>query len=313
VSEITETKLDVTGPQLPKGAVVSSKGTISTPVTNVPAPSIASRVNVAAGNTVPRPKGLTVGNTRELNKSFFRSVLYAETNARKTSTAALFDTPEYVRIILTRRPEQLIPLMRQGYQYVHCEDAASLLYALKYPEQVWPDWASMADPEGRRTIILDDGTKGVAMLVEHNNTGKDRRQAYTGALDDLDGAIVSLSRKPYNFVIIALAKVKENAITNEEQIGPDLPPSMLNYITAEFEAVLFIKTANYKMLTERDRFAYVDTDAVTGKEKTFTRIIFAKSKVPLGSTAVKKEEELNLRSYWQKVKASKEMETQVKK
>jgi hypothetical protein len=283
---------------------VSAQVKAPTPVPQQP--SLAQRVNAANGAAARRPAGLTLGNTRELNKGFFRFVLYSETNARKTTTAAMFDSPEFVRIILTRRPEQLIPLMEAGYQYVHCEDAQSLLYALKYPEQVWPDWANMADPEGRKTLIVDDITKGVSMLVESNAGSKDRRQAYTGAMDDLDGAIVSLSRKPYNLGLIALAKVKENSLTNEEEISPDLPPSMKNYILAEFEGVFFINPKNWKLLTDRDRFAYVDVDPITQKEKTFTRSVFAKVKVPVTALqSVKKEEELNLGRLWKIVKAAK--------
>lgn len=72
--------------------------------------------------------------------------------------------------------------------------------------------------------MVDDLTKAVSILVESNKGSKDNRQAYTGALSDLDSLILPLTRKPYNLILVSLAKVKENPISGEDRIGPDLSP-----------------------------------------------------------------------------------------
>lgn len=308
--------LDVKGVSVPApGQTVQGKATIATkPPTPPPTTNLTARVAAASPTpTIGRPASLRAGNTNGLaDQSFFRCVLYSETSARKTSTAASFAGPEFTRIILTRSEDQLLPLDGGGYQYVHCPDGASLNYALRNPEALWPDWAAMADPLRQRTIVVDDITKGVNLLVEANSA-KDARMAYRDAQADLDKAIQSLGRKPYNQILVALAKVKENSITNEEQVGPDLPPSMMNYVLAEFTAVLYVKVgqaaAPWKMLTDRDTFAYEDTDPATGKVRSYRRTIFAKSKRSLMSVAkgpnpaaIQKEEPLDLAEFWRKCK-----------
>lgn len=254
-----------------------------------------------------RPASMKSGNTNKtLDQSFFRCVLYSETSARKTTTAAHFAGPQFTRIILTRSEDQMIPLQGDGYVYEYCPDAASLAYAMKNPEALWPDWAALSDPERKKTIIVDDLTKAVQVLIESNSTGKDKRQAYSGALSDLDSLTIPLTRKPYNLILISLAKVRDNQISGEEMIGPDLSPSIFNYVTAEFAAVLYIQTKNFKMLTDRDRFTIMGTDPVTGKDKPFTREVFAKSKIPfsaVGKGLILKEEALDLRKFWEKIKA----------
>jgi hypothetical protein len=288
-------------------------------VANIPKPPIRTGVMVqqpvrtnlqaaVAPQAGTLPKGLKKGNTNQLtDQSFFRCVLYSETSARKTTTAAKFAGPEFSRIILTRSEDQMIPLQDQGFQYVYAPDGASLSYALKNPHLLWPEWETLADPNRQKTIIVDDLSKAAQILVEMNSTGKDKRQAYSGALADLDSLLVPLTRKPYNMILISLAKVRENQISGEEMIGPDLSPSLLNYITAEFAAVFYIQTKNYKLLTERDRFTVMGNDPATGREKPFTREIFAKIKVPLhtiGKGIIKKEEILDLADIWKRIKGS---------
>lgn len=252
------------------------------------------------------PKGLKLGNTNQLtDQSFFRCVLYSETSARKTTTAAHFSSPELTRIILTRSEDQMSPLEGEGYKYVHVTDATALSYAMKNSHILWPDWAAMPDPEKQKTLIIDDVSKAAQMLVESNSTGKDKRQAYSGALADLDSLISPLTLKAFNLILVSLAKVRENQISGEEQVGPDLSPSLMNYITAEFAAVLYIQPKNFKMLSDRSIFTVIGTDPATGKDKPFTRTIFAKHKIPfhaVGKGLIKKEEDLDLKTFWKKIK-----------
>lgn len=268
-------------------------------------PSLTAAVNRVQGATMKIPKGLELFNTRELSASYFHACVYAETSARKTSTAAQFDTPENTRIILTRSKEQVLPLRDKGYQVAAVQDAESLIFALTYPEQLWPDWAQRPN----RTLVLDDATEAVTMLVEDaseidGKEVKDKRRSYSKAGEDLREIIKSIRRKPMNFIIVALAKVKENPLTNEESIGPDLPPSMLSMVMTELEYVFYIKTSSWKMLTERDFIMVKETDPNSGKEITFRRQIFAKNKITLGNIGknlVLKEEDLDLRKFWNKV------------
>lgn len=252
------------------------------------------------------PKSLKKGNTNELtDQSFFRAVLYSETSARKTTTAAHFSSPEQTRIILTRSEDQMTPLEGEGYQYAYAPDATSLSYIMKNPHLYWPEWAALPDPNKEKTLIVDDLSKAALILIESNSTGKDKRQAYSGALSDLDSLVSPLTMKPYNLILISLAKVRENQISGEEQVGPDLSPSLMNYITAEFAAVLYIQPKNFKMLSDRSIFTVIGTDPVTGKDKPFTRTIFAKHKLPFRYAAkniIRKEEDADLKKFWQRIR-----------
>lgn len=269
--------------------------------------TLAASVSGAAAQAQRKPGKGGSGNTNSLvDKSFFRCVLYSETSARKTTTAAEFAGPEFTRIVLTRGEDQLIPLSGQNYQYYYAPDAESLTYVLKNPELVWPEWAAMPDPEKKRTLVIDDLTKAVGILIDANSGAADRRQSYTGALSDLDSLVIPLTRKPYNMILISLARVAENKMSGEERIGPDLSPSLMNYVTAEFAAVLYIKTKNYKLLTDRDVFSVEGTDD-KGRTIMYSREIFAKIKVPklsLSNPALKinKEESMDLAVLWGKIK-----------
>lgn len=283
-------------------------------IANVPQhrPGVPVRTSLQAAVTPQAgavPKGLKKGNTNQLtDQSFFRCVLYSETSARKTTTAAHFAPPEFTRIILTRSEDQMSPLEGEGYQYVYVEDSAALSYAMKNPHLLWPDWAALPDPERQKTLIIDDVSKAAQILIESNSTGRDKRQAYSGALSDLDALISPLTRKPYNLILVSLAKVRENQISGEEQVGPDLSPSLMNYITAEFAAVLYIQPKNFKMLSDRSIFTVIGTDPVTGKDKPFTRTIFAKHKLPfsaVGKGIIAKEEPADLREFWRKLRSAK--------
>jgi hypothetical protein len=278
-----------------------------------PATNLAARVAAAAPSapTAARPASLgkPSSTTGLLDRAFFRTVLYGETSARKTSTAAQFAGPEFTRIILTRPEDQLLPLEGQGYQYIYCPDAAALSYAIKNVDLIWPDWAAMPDPDKKRTVMVDDITKGVTFMVAAN-TARDNRMAYRDAQGDLDAAIQALGKKPYNQILISLAKTKDNNVTNVDNVGPELPPSILSYVLAEYTSVLYVKIPSnplqpWKMLTDRDTVVY--TDIVDGKEKTFTKVLFAKTKSSLlnvgkgpNPNAIQREEPLDLQKFWEK-------------
>lgn len=297
-------------PVIPPGVkVVTAPAKPPTPA--IQRPSLVAQAQASSAALPPKlPKGLTLFNTRDLDNGFFHFVVYSETSARKTSTACSFETPEFTRIILTRRREQMKPLQDQGYQVALVDNADALLYAFRNPHILWPDWAAMSDPDRRRTLILDDATEAVQMLLESNEVingkeVKDNRRKYAATGDDLHDVLKPLLNKPFHFGMVALAKVKEAPLTNEETIGPDMPPSMLNMVLTEFEYVFYINTKTWKLLTDRDRIAYVGQDPDNpNKDKTFYRAIFAKCKVPmsyLGKGIVKKEEDLNLNALWKKL------------
>lgn len=286
---------------IPPGVKIVQTPVVITP----PVTGLSAAVNKASGRTLPIPKGLLLGNTNDDIPDYMHACVYAETSARKTSTAARFGDAADVRIVLTRRKEQLIPLKGMGYQYAEVSDAASLTFALMYPEQLWPDWALRPN----RTLVLDDGTQAVDILLEDaseidGKEVKDRRRSYTEAGKNLREILASVLRKPMHFILVALAKVRENALTNEERIAPDLPPSMQGMLMTELEFVFYIDTKSWTMFTDRDRISVKDTDPNTGKEKTFIREIFAKNKLSLmdvGKNVLLQREKLDLAEVWKKV------------
>ena len=267
-------------------------------------PSVVAAVGTQMGAQAPVPKGLRVGNTNDEAPQFFHGCIYAGTGEYKTTTAAQFGSPEEVRIVLTRRKEQLIPLKGLGYKYAEVSDAASLKYALLYPERLWPEWS----PLPNRTLVLDDATEAVAMLLDDNSVidgreVKDVRRTYSSAGNDLRVLVSPTLRKPMHFVMTALAKVRENPLTNEERIGPDLPPSMLNFMLTEMEFVLYVDYKTKTLLTDKKVFSFDDTDE-KGYKKTYVREIFAKHKLPrslVGKGILKPQEPLDLRAIWNKV------------
>lgn len=268
--------------------------------------TLAAKTNAAQAGLVTIPKGLVKGNTRDLDRGFFHFILYGPTSARKTTTAALAETPEFTRIILDRRKEQLRPLQRLSYEYCQCETTDAIVYALTYPEKIWPDWAAMADPDQRRLLILDDVTEAVDMLVDENSVvdGKEAKfgRQYMAAKKEIGPAIKSVLRKPYNFGMVALAKVKDDPIKEEEEIGPDLPPMIRSVMNTEFEYVFYIDVDKWVLKTDRDSFVYTAPDPESGKQRNYRRKIFAKSKAALGAEVLKKEEPMDLRAIWKKVR-----------
>jgi len=281
----------------------------TTPVTAKPEPapvrSIASAVNQQLATKTPTPKGLTLFNTKELTSGYFHGCVYGDTGVRKSVTAARFGKAATTAIILTRRKEQLIPLRDEGYSVALVENASALRYAAQFPEKLWPDWANVED----RLLVIDDATEAVNMLVEDNQVidGKevrDPRRSYRAAGEDLKELTKSCLRKPMHLVLVAVAKVRENSLTNEERIGPDLPPSMLSMLLTELEFVWYIKPSTWKFVTERDFITFQEPDE-KGVLRTYRREIFAKSKIPIGlvnKNVLHKEEDMDIRAIWERIR-----------
>jgi hypothetical protein len=219
---------------------------------------------------------------------------------QKTSILAQFGSPEEVRIILTRRKEQLLPLRKMGYQFAQCENAEALRFALMHPEDLWPGWEN-----GERMLAVDDITEGVHMLVDDAEF-KDARKSFLEAGKEMREMLKINLGKRRHLGIIALARTDDNPITNEQTIGPDLPPSILRLLVTEFEFTFYAKRAGLgrvNLVTDRDFISFTEPDPETRKPRTVKRIIFSKNKIPLGTkNPLLKEEPGDLRAIWNKVK-----------
>lgn len=265
---------------------------------------IANAVSKAIAPTLPKNIEAKKSNTKDLKSGWMHALIYGETDARKTSTAAHFDKPERTRIILTRRPEQLIPLANENYDYLLVESANDLRYAMQYPEKVWPDWALLPD----RTLVLDDVTRAKDMLLEDNEVGesgrelKDMRQVHRGAKDDMQDLLSAVLHKPMHFVCVALAQVYQNNITREEMITPDIPPAMNRMVTTEFEFCFYINKQKWQFLTKNETTVYQAKNDKNVLE-THVRTTFAKHKLPLGQeNTIKLYEPMDLRAIWERVR-----------
>jgi len=284
--------------------------------------SLAAALNKTHARTLSLPKGLTRFNTSDLKTgtNYFHALLYAETSMRKTSIAAELGKPEETLIIMTRRKEQLIPLQSMGIEVIMVDNARALEYALTYPERLWEDARPYRKAKGLvplgdlKNLVLDDATEGVNMLLDDaqvidGKEVKDQRRSYNAAGKDLRRMCQVTLKKPRNLVIVALAKVRDNPVTHEEQIGPDIPPSMLAMLNTEVEFAFYIKPQTHQLLTDRDFIVFKDKGD-DNKEKIVKRTIFAKSKFDLavlrknkGVSPLLKYEEGNLQKLWAKIQS----------
>lgn len=251
---------------------------------------------------IPKPKGLTFFNTKELTRMFFHFCIYAETSMRKTTKLAEFCDPKKTLYILTRKKEQLIPIRSYGFEVAQVEDSTALSFALMYPEKIWKELQSKRpDLEELQYVALDDATEAVNLLVEGEDF-KDQRKSYNEAGKELREILRLYRKKPVHFGMTALAKVRGNAITGEENVLPELPPSMLGFLTTELEFTFYVKPDTFQLLTDRDFFSVKGQDESTGKEKTFRRVIFAKNKLPKEArNTLLKVEAGDLKSIWAKI------------
>lgn len=282
-------------------------GAVSAPKPIAPTSPVplSAQVNRAMAATAPVPKDFIVRSTKEITSPWFRGLIYGETNARKTTTAARFGTPENVRIIANRGEDQLIPLRDMGYRYALCDTMEKLRYAMTYPENLWPEWAGRDD----RIVVIDDYTKAHEMIVEdneYNDKGnlQNNMLKYGGANKDMTGLTKSLFNKPMHIIGVAFASITENELTHEENVGPNLSKGMRQMLTAEFTFCFYIDKKAWMFVTDDKRESYQDHDEKM-QLKTFNRVIFAKSKVPYveGRKPLNQMEPMDLRAVWNKVNA----------
>lgn len=272
-------------------------------------PSITQSVTSQLG--AKAPKGFSGASTNDLQTNYFHGMLYGETDRRKTTTAAEFGGPQRTFILLTRSPEQLIPIRAGNYHYARIEDGQALAWALTYPEKAadaagFPEWKDMPD----RVLMVDDMSEGMSMFVDDNSTRddgtevRDGRQIYKAVNDDLRSIMTSMKKKQMHTVFTALAKVTPSPIANEETVYPDMPTGARSIITADLEFVFYMKP-NGKMLTTSDFLTYTRKDD-KGKLISGKRDIFAKYKLDrtlIGRTppVILKEENMNLAELWKRV------------
>lgn len=236
-------------------------------------------------------------NTNDIISPWFRCILYGDIDVGKTVTAARFDTPEKVRIIMTRQKEQTLSLQGENYQCFHAENSEMLRYVMLYPEVIWPEWAKIPD----KTLVLDDITQAADMAVDDNDS-PDTRKSFKGAKDDLRELIqLGVLRKPMNFIMVALERSTE--IGAEIRIGPNLSPSIASMMNADFEFV-FNLVPGRNVLTTSNRQAFIKKDE-NNKDKTFSLVRFARHKIPVSMQnkgLIKPAEPADLRLIWERVR-----------
>lgn len=296
----------------PKPPVVPLSGSLTTipPMPKVTV-TMAQQANSVAGTTLSagtlaKLKARTF-NTKELSARWLHAIIYGPTDARKSTSAAEFGSPEDVRIILVRNREQLLPVMDKGYIAFHAETWAQLSMALKYPEQIWPEWAKRPN----RTLILDDMTEGKDLAMEDNETTTDAqgnskevadlRKVVRGAKEDIRDVIKSVLRKPLNFIIVCMAR-EWDTTKDQGNIAPDLPQSISNLVTTDFEYVFYVKKDSWEFITAPLRLPGTRRNE-KNKDEAYTRTIFAKHKVPkeLVGKVLKVKEKMDLREIWTRI------------
>ena len=302
----------VTPPKPVVTATTQTQAKLAPPKPNVPGParlSVSAGVSQANAKTVAR-KSIVLGDTNDLGEQRFRCMIYGPTSCRKTTTAALFGSAEETRIILTRRKEQLRPLEGLGYKYALVDNADDLEAVVTHPESFWSDPTWTQNPN--RTLVVDDLTEGVALLVDENviidgKETKDPRRSYNMAGKDLRQWIRLAWRAPQHLVLVCLEKTIVTPAG--ESISPDLPPSMKGMVTTELEYVFYIKTGLWRLLVERKKEQYEKT--IEGKNETMIREIFAKNKQrynptkPMAGNGIfGVDEPMALREIWRKILAA---------
>ncbi len=302
-------------PVIPINPAVPAKPTNPpvAPIRLVPG-QLHQQVNAVLAVRTPVGK-YNVQNADELTSPRFRCLLYGDTDALKTTTAARFAGPDDVRIILVRNEAQMIALRGLGYKYYFAPDVDKATFALQFPEKVFGmEWAARPDA----TLILDDVTYLKDMSVEDNETRtvgqhtvdvKDARQVYKAVLKDIgwDSFCRGILLKNFHFIAIALAS-SYKPLPNEERVEPDLPPKMRQLLKTDFEHVLYIQKSesrkDYRLLTQ-DTYERVVMTNEKGMAVPYKRIIVAKHKLPVlvaDQGIIKPVEPLDLRAFWAKIR-----------
>lgn len=259
-------------------------------------------------------------NTNDLHAGFFRCIFYGETDSRKTSTAARFGSPDEVRIILVRRPEQMIPLKGLGYTVFLAKDAQDFASAVQDPAALFGEaWAQNPN----RTLVIDDITEAKDFLMESNestvdNYGnvhevRDTRKVVKGAKDDMRAILKSALDAPQNLIVTALSRSIENPATDEERVTVDLPPSISSMFTTDFEYVFYSLKASstlpqWQCLTSTETRGFKKINE-KGREVSYSRSTFAKLKLPLpvimsNPTLIPVRANADLRTIWNTILAA---------
>lgn len=307
------------------------------PIVKVTAPTVATapvsqatlqqQVNARQGATVSIPKGLVSKSTNDIVSPWLRCCLYGELDSWKTVTAAEFGSPDDVRIIFTRGEDQLRGLTGKDYKYVVCEDTRGadgklessavqkFRHAIMYPESLWPEWANRPN----RVIVIDDLTKGKDLLLEDNETDengrerRDMRMVHREAKTDMGDLMRSLMSKPLHVIMVAMAQIYKNDVSQEETVTPDIPPAMSRLLMADASFIFFLDRAKRMMLTTSKRETYRKKDD-KGVEQTFTRSILARHKLPKHlepnpaaqkSGLLAEYEPISLAAIWTKIQSAK--------
>lgn len=301
-----------TAPGVPSGIVKSNVATRPSPT---PGSSLVSRVAGMMGVNTKPPASLLDGDSNLLHLGYFHFMLFGNPSTLKTSTAAKFMGPENTRIIVTRRAEQMIPLAGKGYKFKVAADAEALRYVLLYPEKVWPEWAALPD----RTLIIDDATEGVNMLVDDHKfyydekSGetkevKDPRRAYKQAGDELHDYFKINLGKRQHVGIIAVERGYEIEGTIDYRIEPDVPNKIAKLLETELEFVFYMEDGEQgKMLTKTKTVTRTSSEKnkATGRPDMWREITFAKSKLPMQfANALLPQEDKDLAKVWSKVQAA---------
>lgn len=267
--------------------------------------SLTQQVNTAVSTTATAPKGLPpVRNTKDLISPWLRLCIYGDIDSRKTTTAAEFASPEDTRFIVTRGEDQLIPIKKLGIEYQLCESLTHFEYAALYPEKVFgAEWAARPN----RTLVIDDITRAKDFALDDNDTGGNNMLVYRGATKDIASIFKSIFSKPQHVIGIALASSYENDISHEENLTPDLPPSMRRMLMADFSFVFFVNKSKNTFYTQEARQTWQGTDEKM-RPKVCTRTIFARHKLPKeweGKGIIKPEEPLDIAAIWKRVQEAK--------
>lgn len=265
-------------------------------------PNLVQQVNTA--NISSRPKGMTEpSNTRDILSPWLRLCIHGDIDAWKTTTAASFSAPADTRIILTRGEDQLIPVKDLAIPFQRCTNLAEFEFACLYPEKIWPEWAELPN----RTLIIDDITRAKELALESNDSGQNNMLVYREATRDISSIFRSIFSKPQHVIAIALTASYENDISHEENLTPDLPPSMRRMLMADFSFVFYIDKAKKAFLTSSTRQTWQGLDQQM-KAKVCTRTIFARHKLPKsleGKGIIKPEEPLDIAAIWKRIQEAK--------
>ena len=274
----------------------------------------ANRVAVAAipANILKRLQKQTF-DTRDITSAWFHGIIYGPTDARKSTVAAKFGTPENTRIVLVRSKEQLIPLRSLGYKAFIAETWEHVTYALTYPEAIWPEWTQANFPD--RTLILDDITEAKDMALEENETMmrddgsehviKNPMLVVRGAKGDIREVVKAVLRKPMHFIIVSCAREWDQT-KSQGRVEPDLPQSIANMVKTDFEFCFYILKSNWRFVTSETRIASQRKND-KGKDEAYIQTIFAKHKVPEeleGGKVIRLQEPMDLRAIWNRIQAA---------